>query len=68
MAKKDEMHEWIFKNNPRNKEGRTLLHWAAKHGHLDIYKSIIEEVKDKNPKETQLYIDCFVANFRNGEP
>ena len=55
MAKKDEinksMHEWMFKNNPGDKDGKTLLHWAAEKGHLDICKSIIEEVEDKNPKD-----------------
>ena len=55
MAKKDEinksMHEWMFKNNPSDKDGTTLLHWAAEKGHLDVCKSIIEEVEDKNPKD-----------------
>jgi hypothetical protein len=54
MAEKDEinksMHEWIFEKNPSDKDGTTLLHWAAENGHLDICKSILEEVEDKNPK------------------
>ena len=46
MAKKDEvyksMHEWMFKNNPSNASGTTLLHWAAANEQLDIFRSIIE--------------------------
>ena len=30
--------------------GDTLLHWAAKKGHLSLCKLIIKNVQDKNPK------------------
>ena len=55
MDKKDEinksMHRWIFKNNPSNKDGSTLLHWSATLGHLDIYQSVMENAVDKNPED-----------------
>ena len=58
MDKKDEinksMHKWMelmVKNDPNNKEGKTLLHMAAVNGNVDIYRTVMEKVPDKNPKD-----------------
>ena len=34
---------------PCTKDGRTLLHWAADYGNVDIYQSVMEKFSDKNP-------------------
>ena len=39
--------------NPVNNYGKTSLHFAAKSGHLDIYKFIIEKVTLNNPADKQ---------------
>ena len=39
-----------FKNN---KDGSTLLHMFATRGHLDTYKSVMENAVDKNPKDKE---------------
>ena len=39
-----------YKDDYTTKDGRTLLHWAADYGNLDIYRSIMDKVPDKNPK------------------
>ena len=36
--------------NPKGDHGWTVLHYAAKAGHLDICKLIISNIDDKNPK------------------
>jgi hypothetical protein len=61
MSKKS-MHQFLFfveskfktdwsKNIPSTKDGRTLLHWAADYGNVDIYQSVMEKVPDKNPMD-----------------
>ena len=37
---------------PKDKDGRTPLHHAAKYGHLEVCKLIIGEIEDKNPTDT----------------
>ena len=45
---------WSWKTNESTtKNGRSLLHWAADYGNLDIYKSIMDKVPDKNPKDKE---------------
>ena len=51
----DENHfvqQWVFQNNPKEENGFTLLHFAAKDGYKDICKMILDEQvgEDKNPK------------------
>ena len=45
MTKKDEINksifEWMFKKNPSDADGSTLLHWAAKNDHFDLFQSIL---------------------------
>ena len=59
MEKKDEINEsmrkWLFENNPSSQGGSTLLHWSqsATLGHLDIYKSVMENAVDKNPEDKE---------------
>ena len=36
--------------NPKNEEGETPMHVAAREGHLEICQLIINRVKDKNPR------------------
>ena len=61
MSKKS-MHQFLFfveskfktdwsKNIQSTKDGRTLLHWAADYGNVDIYQSVMEKVPDKNPMD-----------------
>ena len=51
----DENHflqQWVFQNNPKEENGFTLLHFAAKDGYKDICKMILDKQvgEDKNPK------------------
>ena len=54
------MIDILTNKNPEATSGITPLHWAAKHGHLDICKLIMENAIDKNPGDihgnTQLFI------------
>ena len=56
MSKKS-MYDFLFFVESKfklisiTKDGRTLLHWAADYGNVDIYQSIMEKVSDKNPKD-----------------
>ena len=36
--------------NPKDYKGVTPLHWAAVNGKTTVFKLIIDEVSDKNPK------------------
>jgi ankyrin repeat protein len=43
---------WSWKTyESTTKDGRSLLHWAADYGNLDIYQSVMDKVPDKNPKD-----------------
>ena len=35
--------------NPQDKYGYTPLHWAAKAGHMEIFKIILSNAKEMNP-------------------
>ena len=37
--------------NPRDKFGKTPLHWAAMRGHFEMCKLILENVNDKSPAD-----------------
>ena len=49
--------------NPKDINGITPLHLAAKFGRADLFKAILDEVEDKNPKdkngETPLHLATF---------
>ena len=48
----DKVKTWNWRTNESTtKNGRSLLHWAADYGNLDIYQSIMDKVPDKNPKD-----------------
>ena len=51
-----EIFKLIFDNvedkEPKDNNGRTPLHHAAKYGHLEVCKLIIGEIEDKNPTDT----------------
>jgi len=50
----DKVKTWSWKTKGyTTKNGRTLLHWAADYGNLDIYQSIMDKVPDKNPKDNE---------------
>ena len=49
--KSHEIIDRLEDKNPRSEEGKTPLHFAAKAGHLNVCKFIIERVQDKNPKQ-----------------
>ena len=70
MTKKDEINksifEWMFKNNPSNAAGSTLLHWAAENENVDLFQSIFKEVQDKNPKDKNGQTPLHFA-ARNGQ-
>ena len=38
--------------NPRDRHGRTPLHYAAKEGKIEICEMILDVVEDKNPKDS----------------
>ena len=45
---------WSWKTyESTTKDGRSLLHWAADYGNLDIYQSVMDKVPDKNPKDKE---------------
>ena len=50
--------------NPSKEDGWSLLHYAAKEGHLEVFKFIVNTLVDKNPKssamegKTPLHIAC----------
>ena len=44
------MYQGEEEKNPKDNDGVTPLHWAARHGHLAICQYIFERVQDKNPK------------------
>ena len=46
--------ENVEDKNPSDKEGCTPLHWAVQEGHLEISKILLEEVKDKNPRDNNV--------------
>jgi len=54
--KRLEIFKLIFDNvedkEPKDKEGRTPLHHAAKYGNLEVCKLIMGEIEDKNPTDT----------------
>ena len=54
--------------NPRDKDGNTPLHTAARNGNLDVTQLIIETIEDKNPKnnhgETPLHKASFDGNIK----
>ena len=37
--------------NPSNKNGATPLHFAAKYGHFDVCRIILDMIDDKNPSD-----------------
>ena len=43
----------IEAKNPRNQDGITPLHNAAKHGHLEICKLICQSIGNKNPADNR---------------
>ena len=46
---------------PRDDDGWTPLHYAAKEGHLDVYKTISNLVEDKNPKDLEDFTPLHAA-------
>ena len=57
------MHKWLFDNNPKKKNGYSLLHWAAVNGHTKICKQILDKAYDKNPECDSDFLKCTPLHY-----
>jgi hypothetical protein len=58
--------DWVLHDDP-NIEAGVLLQWAAGNGHLNIYRSITEELPDKNPKDNEGWTPLHEATSKSHE-
>ena len=65
---KEEMHQWLYENNPKAQNEETLLHWAAEEGHEYICKNILANVVPENEKIPKDEDECTPLHFaaKNG--
>jgi ankyrin repeat protein len=57
------MHKWLFDNNPKKKNGYSLLHWAAVNGHINICKQILDKAYEKNPECDSDFLKCTPLHY-----
>ena len=65
------LYQFMVKNkimedtNPKDQDGFTPLHWAAKNGHVELYQWIMDQVVDKNPRDNSGFTPLHLA-AKNG--
>ena len=57
--------ESIEDKAPKDNIGQTPLHYAARRGHLDVVKYILENVEDKNPRDNNGKTPAQLAQDKN---
>jgi len=54
-------HAYVQDKNPATNDGKTPLHMAARRGHLDFCRVMLENVQDKNPADNHGLTPLHVA-------